>query len=222
MNSLQKYVFPTIPPNKTQKNLHIFSDNTSQLRTLPQKRGTFSEKRGRKKKKRRRFSEKCWRFSEKRRRFFHTPLHSFLSPWESPTNPPRGRAKSTTALLTFQHSHARAYARTSAILYFLLSQPSHSLRSSVLISPWYQGIILLKSPTFFEKTPTFLEKSPTFSRKPPRVVDNTPIFPFSPPHPLVPPVVDIPLFSSHFPWFFALFPRFSKWMQINRLYLVVP
>ena len=28
MNSLQKYAFPTIPPNKTQKNLHTFSDNT--------------------------------------------------------------------------------------------------------------------------------------------------------------------------------------------------
>lgn len=28
MNSLRKYVFPTIPPNKTQKNLHTFSDNT--------------------------------------------------------------------------------------------------------------------------------------------------------------------------------------------------
>ena len=24
MNSLQNYVFPTIPPNKTQKNLHTF------------------------------------------------------------------------------------------------------------------------------------------------------------------------------------------------------
>ena len=118
MNSLQKYVFPTIPPNKTQKNLHIFSDNTSQLRTLPHKRGTFSKKCRRKKKKRRRFSEKRWRF-------FHAPHHSFLSPWKSSTNPPRGRVKSTTALLTFQHSHARAYARTSAILYFLLSQPSH-------------------------------------------------------------------------------------------------
>ena len=118
MNSLQKYVFPTIPPNKTQKNLHIFSDNTSQLRTLPQKRGRFSEKR-------RTFSKFSRRFSVKRRRFFSRPLHSFLSSWKSSTNPPRMQAKSTTALLTFQHSHARAYARTSAILYFLLSQPSH-------------------------------------------------------------------------------------------------
>ena len=28
MNSLQKYAFLTIPPNKNQKNLHTFSDNT--------------------------------------------------------------------------------------------------------------------------------------------------------------------------------------------------
>ena len=48
-----------------------------------------------------------------------------LTPCSSSFDPPRGRAKSTTALLTSQHSHARAYARTSAILYFLLSQPSH-------------------------------------------------------------------------------------------------
>lgn len=28
MNSLQKYVFPTISPNKNQKNLHTFSNNS--------------------------------------------------------------------------------------------------------------------------------------------------------------------------------------------------
>ena len=116
---------------------------------------------------------------------------------------------------------ARTYARPTAILHFLLSQPSHSLRSSALISPWYQGIILLKFPTFFEKTPTFFEKSPTFSQISPRVVDNTPIFPFSPPHPHFLPVVPIPLFSSHFPWFSALLPHFSKWMLINWLHLFV-
>ena len=57
--------------------------------------------------------------------FFRPLFILHLTPCSSSFDPPRGRAKSTTALLTFQHSHARAYARTSAILYFLLSQPSH-------------------------------------------------------------------------------------------------
>ena len=68
---------------------------------------------------------KTWEIFWETWEIFFRPLFILhLTPCSSSFDPPRGRAKST-ALLTFQHSHARAYARTSAILYFLLSQPSH-------------------------------------------------------------------------------------------------
>ena len=69
---------------------------------------------------------KTWEEIEETLEIVFRPLFILhLTPCSSSFDPPRGRAKSTTALLTSQHSHARAYARTSAILYFLLSQPSH-------------------------------------------------------------------------------------------------
>ena len=66
------------------------------------------------------FSEIFWKTSE----FFFT--HPFTPSSPLGNHPPtlQGCRLNHTALLTFQYSHARAYARTSAILYFLLSQPS--------------------------------------------------------------------------------------------------
>ena len=57
---------------------------------------------------------------------------------------------------------ARTCARPTAILHFLLSQPSHSLRSSALIFPWYQGIIPLNLQRFSKKLRRFWRNLPRF------------------------------------------------------------
>ena len=169
MNSLQKYVFPTIPPNKTQKNLHIFSDNTSQLRTLPQKRGTFSKKCRRKKKKRWRFSEKRRSFLGERWRFFSRPPSLLPLPLEIILRPSKREGKINYHFINISAlSRARVCAHISDFVLFAFTTFTHFIAISYNSDRYTAFYALLVS--FFRKSSQ--ERNREYVKKCPKDCNN--------------------------------------------------